>query len=273
MTNRLRDCLRCRRQRVPCDQQKPACQLCVALHVFDECHYPEDNSVSNQLSPHLVDYALTSRTDVLTQVMAASETPLLDDMLPNNDWSIQDPELIPTTNDWILVYSFFTANERSGQIRMSIDVRNFINNFYHEPPALRLTLCAIAAHYSKSPLPESVSLSYYQRARKALFRAADHPSVKTAQAFYWIFCFAYWKGQPEIGRPFFKAALGMILGLKLNIDPDDSSWLLPLNLTASEKEERRRLFWGCYYILKEYVWRNASNPYFYLKGETSRSCY
>ncbi|KAJ3061718.1 hypothetical protein HDU99_005467, partial [Rhizoclosmatium hyalinum] len=51
-----------------------------------------------------------------------------------------------------------------------------------------------------------------------------------------------------IGWPFLKAAIGMSLDLRLDIDPDDSPWLGAIS--ENKKEERRRLFWACLYILK-----------------------
>ncbi|ORY44870.1 hypothetical protein BCR33DRAFT_211461 [Rhizoclosmatium globosum] len=107
----------------------------------------------------------------------------------------------------------------------------------------------MAAYTAVPPLPKHVAFTYYKRARKAVLQAIDKPSLQTVQAFYFINLFAQWNGQPSIGRPFFKSALDMLLLLQLDIDPDDSPWLYPLKLTDRQKEERRRVFWCCYWFL------------------------
>ncbi|KAI9352602.1 hypothetical protein BDR26DRAFT_849531, partial [Obelidium mucronatum] len=42
----------------------------------------------------------------------------------------------------------------------------------------------------------------------------------------------------------------MIIQLRIDVDPDDSPWLFHLNLTPRQKEDRRRAFWGVYWVLK-----------------------
>ncbi|KAJ3061084.1 hypothetical protein HDU99_005677, partial [Rhizoclosmatium hyalinum] len=39
----------------------------------------------------------------------------------------------------------------------------------------------------------------------------------------------------------------MILALGMEVDPDDSPWLINLKLSDRQKEERRFTFWGCFY--------------------------
>ncbi|ORY49373.1 hypothetical protein BCR33DRAFT_581396 [Rhizoclosmatium globosum] len=105
----------------------------------------------------------------------------------------------------------------------------------------RLVLCAISAFCSGSMSEES-GIWFFKRARKAVLLAADRPSVSSANAFFWIYVFSMIMGRDEIGIPFLKMAVDIVINLRFYIDPDDSPWLVGLNET--EKEERRRLFWA-----------------------------
>ncbi|ORY49408.1 hypothetical protein BCR33DRAFT_734893 [Rhizoclosmatium globosum] len=155
----------------------------------------------------------------MDQILCAIENPLMD-VTYENEWSIQDPDLMPTTADWALCHRFFMTDKRAGGILLSLDGRGFLDTFFHQPAPLRLVLCAAAAHFSLET-SEQVTLSYYNR-----------------------------MGQPAIGQPFFKVALDMCSALMLHIDPDDSPWLHHLQLTEIEKEERRRFFWNCVFTLR-----------------------
>ncbi|ORY49411.1 hypothetical protein BCR33DRAFT_582094 [Rhizoclosmatium globosum] len=69
------------------------------------------------------------------------------------------------------------------------------------------------------------------------------PSLRTAQAFLFIYIFSLWKGQPSLGQPFFKLAVDMCLFLQ--IDKDDETVLSELN--ELEREERARFYGTCLY--------------------------
>ncbi|KAI9340458.1 hypothetical protein BDR26DRAFT_349324 [Obelidium mucronatum] len=230
-------CLRCRRQKKRCDQVKPACERCVLMGKELECQYP----VPRKRTPR------TTRTNTTTTTL---ETPL--DDFEDRDWTVQDPDLMASQADWLLMFTFLTTNERSGQLRLSVDVQRFPGNVFHAtggaaPNVLRVSRRTLR----RRPSQEGVALSYYVRARKAVLRAP--PTYQTAQAFCWIFGFSYWKGQPAVGAPFFKAALALAAALRLAVDPH------ALDLSESEKEERRRLYWNLYYAVK--IAQSTSNDF------------
>ncbi|KAJ3298386.1 hypothetical protein HDU79_010972 [Rhizoclosmatium sp. JEL0117] len=190
-------------------------------------------------------------------IEAMEQTPLsLTEM--KSDWNLEDIDLICSMDDWWLVVKHATKNGRLANVgpKFSIDADDLLRNFSHKSPALRLISAAIAAHNLK--LPEKQTIVYYKRARKAIMRSChEHPTIETVQAFYFLYLFALWKGQPSIGRKFLLSSLQMIKELQLDIDPDDSPNLATLQLTQREKEGRRRAFWASYW---SFCWEQAVSP-------------
>ncbi|KAI9334874.1 hypothetical protein BDR26DRAFT_866289 [Obelidium mucronatum] len=138
---------------------------------------------------------------------------------------IEDPDLLPTMEEWQLVYSASVTADGSLTPQMSYDCDNFIMKYFQQPAVFRLSVCAKSAHargwFSPNPLLcEQQAIPYYTRARKAIIRAlGETPTYQTVQVLYQICLFAQWKGQPEIGRPLLKIAQELIIFLRLNIDP------------------------------------------------------
>ncbi|KAJ3067057.1 hypothetical protein HDU99_003638, partial [Rhizoclosmatium hyalinum] len=192
---------------------------------------------------------LSTTTPVISHILSAMDSPFLVDDDPE-PCSILDADLCGNYDDWKLVGNFLTTDERSRQILVCIDGKAFLSGFFSEPAPLRLVLCTIAAHYARPPLPDETVLSYYRRARKAVMRVADKPSLRTCQALFYIYYFTMWKGQPVLGRPFLRLGMEMILSLQLDVDPDDSPWLDALQLSDAEKEERRRIVYSYFYAYK-----------------------
>ncbi|KAJ3058737.1 hypothetical protein HDU99_006676, partial [Rhizoclosmatium hyalinum] len=160
-----------------------------------------------------------------------------------DDWLIQDPDLMPTWEDFECVHKYFTTDPRAPAQMAVMDAAGFMNTFFQQPPALRLVVTAMAAFCSGSAMTEESAYWFFKRARKAVILAADRPSVSTAKAFYWVYVYGKMMRKYEFGLPFLKMAVDMVKYLKLDVDPDDSPWLQGLNLTEIEKEERRRLYW------------------------------
>ncbi|KAI8610908.1 hypothetical protein BC830DRAFT_1143607 [Chytriomyces sp. MP71] len=154
---------------------------------------------------------------------------------------LEDPDLQPTMGDWVVVYQYLRTCESSFFI---LSEAPFLQSFFSQPPALRLTFCAIAAHLQNPRLPDKVCFSYYARAQKAVSRVIEKPDLTTLHALLLMSSFASLNGQPLIGRPFFMRAVRMVLELQLNRDPDD----LPecRHLSEEEREERRLIFWVMY---------------------------
>ncbi|ORY39147.1 hypothetical protein BCR33DRAFT_418788 [Rhizoclosmatium globosum] len=186
----------------------------------------------------------------LNKYMAAMERPLISREEPM--WDMEDPDLMPTLNDWILCHRMMTDDGKTNPISGEYDAEAFLFEFYQLPPVLRLTRCAIAATYH---LTQTEAFEYYRRARKAFSKAGSEPSLELIRAYIAVNGFAMnMLGQPLVGLQFLKLAVTMIRDIKLYIDPDDSPWLDYLNLTERQKEDRRRAFWQVYFY---YVWHQT----------------
>ncbi|KAI9333113.1 hypothetical protein BDR26DRAFT_937640 [Obelidium mucronatum] len=184
------------------------------------------------------------KLSVLDLCMNASEAPIVDDLdsgfadADMSSWVIEDPDLMPTLEDWLLV-------QKQSRIFFAYDGDEFLNGFFTQPAAWRLIHCATNAYMKK--LPEDIQLSYFKRAHKAVIHSMNETaSYKSVQTLYFLSTFAEWKGQPEASKPFLKKALDLIQKLRLDIDPDYSPWLYHLNLSARQREDRRRAFWSCF---------------------------
>ncbi|KAJ3289864.1 hypothetical protein HDU79_003714 [Rhizoclosmatium sp. JEL0117] len=210
-----------------------------------------DDALTIATIHHVPDSATDSATaSAFDRITSAFEEPfkVADDSA--HFFGLEDKDLIPTIDDFSLFCRFAIMENFNLLIRRSLPLRVFLKTFFHQPPPLRLVLGAISAHLVRPPVSEDVVFSYHRRAKKAVMKYAHIPSLKTAQAFYWIFSVSLWKGQPALGQPFFLRALEMAKELRLNIDPEDSPWLLHHHLTEFEKEERRRFFWVCDFLLR-----------------------
>ncbi|KAI9333107.1 hypothetical protein BDR26DRAFT_868603 [Obelidium mucronatum] len=186
-----------------------------------------------------------------------------------NFCEIEDPDLLPTLLDYEMVYKPMTSNGWNPPIFSSFDGDNFLKTFFQQPPFFRLMQCTMGAFERGSAVPESVSMSYFTRAKKAWIRTLNTKSLyqthQTVQSLFWVFIFTGWKGQPDVGRPYLVAAIELIKELQLDVDPDDSPWLIPLNLTPRQREDRRRAFWSVYsYAVIENAISSNSNQCFVL---------
>ncbi|KAJ3283075.1 hypothetical protein HDU79_009437, partial [Rhizoclosmatium sp. JEL0117] len=174
---------------------------------------------------------------MLGRLLDTIDAPIDDIVDPENiDWSVEDPDLMPSNDDFALCVRYFTFNGTRPPAASMFDADRILKG---------LVLCAYVAIVSPIPVPAEIQFSYYKRARKALVRFGHQkPSLEMVQSYHLLHAFSALKGQPIIGKQFLKASLDMILDLQMNIDPDDSPWLA--NLSPREKEERRRAFWACY---------------------------
>ncbi|ORY46938.1 hypothetical protein BCR33DRAFT_715335 [Rhizoclosmatium globosum] len=216
-------CSRCQIRRRKCVPKGPSCERCIR------------NGIRNCL-------ARTSTSRLLDTI----DAPISDIVdLENIDWSLEDPDLMPSNDDFALCVRYFTFNGTRPPAASMFDADRILKGFFTISPILRLVLCAYVAIVSPIPVPADIQFSYYKRARKALVRFGHQkPSLEMVQSYHLLHAFSALKGQPIIGKQFLKASLDMILDLQMNIDPDDSPWLA--NLSPREKEERRRAFWACY---------------------------
>ncbi|KAI8828195.1 hypothetical protein BJ741DRAFT_627014 [Chytriomyces cf. hyalinus JEL632] len=162
---------------------------------------------------------------------------------------LEDPDLLPSMGDWVIVYQYLRDEETAeSSAYLFIEKQSFLSTFFSQPPALRLTFCAIASHLQEPLLPPKVTQEFYRRAQKAIQRCFHKPDFKTLQALLLLSSFALSNGQPMIGRPFFLRAVGMCLELGMNVDPDDAPWLEGLGTDV--KNERRLVYWIVYYSYK-----------------------
>ncbi|KAJ3295399.1 hypothetical protein HDU79_009232 [Rhizoclosmatium sp. JEL0117] len=211
-------------------------------------HCSTDNSFSRQEScsdsSHAASLNLLAAKFPLQQIMNVMEAPMsiIDDY--HREGTVQDPDLMPTWEDFECVLRYFSTNPRAAGIMSVIDTAGFLLTFFQQPPPLRLVITATAAHHLGYAKSEESALWFFNRARKAMILAADRPSVSTATACYWIYVYSKMLAKEGLGLPFLKISANMVKVLRLDIDPDDSPWLYRLQLTEIEKEERRRVYWG-----------------------------
>ncbi|KAI8832115.1 hypothetical protein BJ741DRAFT_615374 [Chytriomyces cf. hyalinus JEL632] len=154
--------------------------------------------------------------------------------------SVEDPDMMPTMQDWVVVYNYLRSGGQS--LWAMIDPVKFLQSFLSEPPFLRYAVCAVAAHQRLPKVSGRVSLAYFNRAKQAVKKRSD-VSIKMIQALFCLSSFATSNGQPDLSKPYFVKAIPMLFQLRLHVDPDDSPWLTHLNLSEEDKNERRMTFW------------------------------
>ncbi|ORY47662.1 hypothetical protein BCR33DRAFT_735850 [Rhizoclosmatium globosum] len=253
-------CRRCSKNRWRCIliPGQSACRLCQSSGNDSDCNFELEVSTTSQSEPSPTEYQSYSSTIESTISLPSDSSSLgasaldhiihaFDQPLNTTDMMIEDPDLMPTMDDFVLAWSFCTANGTQPPLWFGMDGDHFLRTFFSQPPYLRLALCAFAAHSRIPPLPEPVCFSLFQRARKAIFRMeGNEVCVEMVKALTYLFLFSMHKGQPSIGRKFLERGAEILLELRLDVDPDDSPWLFPLNLTPRQKEDRRRAFWALY---------------------------
>ncbi|KAI9352601.1 hypothetical protein BDR26DRAFT_196118 [Obelidium mucronatum] len=128
---------------------------------------------------------LTTAT-VLDHCLNLLATPLIDQEMRR--WTLEDPDLMPSIEDWLLVWRVSTQHGTVRPIHFSFDGEAFLKSFFFMPPVLRLTMCAVTAYYAG--LPEDSIFNYYQRAKKAFLRIEQSkPTYQTIQSLFNIFLF------------------------------------------------------------------------------------
>ncbi|KAJ3295613.1 hypothetical protein HDU79_008802 [Rhizoclosmatium sp. JEL0117] len=199
------------------------------------------------------------------------DTPIID---INTETELEDPDLIPTQEDLVLVYNYVTRNGSQPLVNLFYDAESMIINFFKKPPLLRLSLGTLAFHsLSKVDLSELIKekrRTYFRRARKAFYHTDRKPSIDLVIAFQTMYAQARELGDQVLSHQFLKIAVEMMIQLKLDVDPDDSPWLS--HLAPREKEERRRVFWNVY---KQYAFMLSYLPEpvrFNLNGSKVKEC-
>ncbi|KAJ3245877.1 hypothetical protein HDU78_008468 [Chytriomyces hyalinus] len=138
---------------------------------------------------------------------------------------------MPSITDWFTIFNYLSVETNLPPLVL-IASQRVLDNFFFESPALRLTICAIAAFMQFPRLSSKKCASYFLRAKRA------------------VLLFALASGQSVVGEHFFIRAVQMLRDLRMDVDPDFSPWLAPLNLSEYDKEERCVIFWNIYHSLK-----------------------
>ncbi|KAI9325004.1 hypothetical protein BDR26DRAFT_1014324 [Obelidium mucronatum] len=235
--SKLTACSRCRVHKRKCIPGPEACERCTRIGVVDQCDFPGTSQQAVPVTqPSLY---LTPAPRSNEYIIAANDASLME--YGERECELEDLDLLPTIEDWTLAFS----HAQTLNIRFSYDGDNFLKSFFQQPPVFRLIVCALAAFYTNQQ--EHVQLGYYRRGRKAVMKAIHQsPTHQTVQSLLLLSIFAETKGQPDLSHSLFQMAINLVTTLRLDIDPDNSPWLMPLNLTERQKEDRRRAFWGCY---------------------------
>ncbi|ORY25868.1 hypothetical protein BCR33DRAFT_726713 [Rhizoclosmatium globosum] len=180
---------------------------------------------------------VTSINPVLEQYLTTFDAPLSHTV---NDMTLVDPDLLPTFQDWLLAFKYYTESGTTPPLSDVLDAESFLRDFFHKPAILRLVFCTLISYTED----DTVQKNYLRRTRKALYAPDLTPSVELMYAYNIAHIHARNIGELALAEQFMQTALKMLIELRMDIDPDDSPWLS--HLTARQKEERRRLFWKLY---------------------------
>ncbi|KAJ3392323.1 hypothetical protein HDU84_004287 [Entophlyctis sp. JEL0112] len=151
-------------------------------------------------------------------------------------WTIEDPDLIPTSLDWFLMESYCTLTE-------PYDLNMFlhVSVFSRLSAPLRLGICLISAHeLTRKSDDNALVMSYYLKAKRAIIRW-NVASVDLFKSLILLSRFLLLNGQPSLADRYFFRALRMVSAIGLDVDPDLNPFLS--RLPDFEKEERRLCFW------------------------------
>ncbi|KAJ3295596.1 hypothetical protein HDU79_008785, partial [Rhizoclosmatium sp. JEL0117] len=128
-----------------------------------------------------------SHGSTLKHYLTAMETPL--DELIGPDTSLEDPDLMPTFEDWLLVFNYYSDDGTSFPLSLFMDVESLLREYFQKPAILRFILChnALKRQFKWSEQPDDrTTLYYFRRARKAFFRADTKPSTDLILSYYFM---------------------------------------------------------------------------------------
>ncbi|ORY45157.1 hypothetical protein BCR33DRAFT_737541 [Rhizoclosmatium globosum] len=164
--------------------------------------------------------------------MDAIETPMIQYDFGNAE--MEDIDLVPTYDDWLLVYNYFTNYGALFPRATGFDAENMLCSYYTKPAGFRRLF--------QASTEGSESLGF-----DSITGPIDHvqPNLQIRDSFQ------------HIEELFAFKSMDLAIELQLHIDPDDSPWLC--HLSARQREERRRVFW---YTFRAYAMVRAlsSNP-------------
>ncbi|KAI8611345.1 hypothetical protein BC830DRAFT_663262 [Chytriomyces sp. MP71] len=150
----LRPCVSCKTHKKRCDPCVRPCRRCVKRGVA--C------LESKSLTAQRQENSPQASTQLLVRIPRRSQTP--DSPHPMGQSSLhsilsscvqdtlEDPSLMPSMQDFATVYNFYATS--ANQMFILREYGGILNSFFSEPPYIRLTLCAIAAHLSIPRLPD-----------------------------------------------------------------------------------------------------------------------
>ncbi|KAI8611338.1 hypothetical protein BC830DRAFT_662788 [Chytriomyces sp. MP71] len=177
-------CAQCRALKAKCDQTKPACAACLRKGVpceYVSRHTPKEEAAKARRPRGHTGSTLASLSQPSASRSPSAASPSVIAFNPNPALALVDADLMPTIQDWFLIFNYLAVDENL-PLLVSIAAERILDNFFFESPALRLTLCTIAAHMQYPRLSARVCASYYSRAKKAILQSIPHPSVKTLKS-------------------------------------------------------------------------------------------
>ncbi|ORY49385.1 hypothetical protein BCR33DRAFT_581561 [Rhizoclosmatium globosum] len=70
----------------------------------------------------------------LIRIMQVLDSPLI---VEHDEWMLEDPDLMPTYDDFRCVHAFITFNPRAAALMSAMDIQAFITTFFLQPAPLR----------------------------------------------------------------------------------------------------------------------------------------
>ncbi|KAI8609870.1 hypothetical protein BC830DRAFT_1173182 [Chytriomyces sp. MP71] len=247
-------CQRCKASKRRCDREHPVCGRCKQQGLAT-CLYamPPTPASSNGSGGGLLQGLESSPSSSFDSDSPESEAVSFNNsavmQVFANSVAIEDPDLMPSIEDWKLLHSHFTQGTFS--VLNYLIPKGFLETLFSQPPAIRLTWCAIASALNSPRLPKEVCERYFLRSQKAVTRCFNEITVESMQASTLISYFALVHNQAHVARPFQNNSLRLLGILKLELDPDDPIWAQDgIAFTETEKYSRRITFWVTFYSLR-----------------------
>ncbi|KAI8619118.1 hypothetical protein BC830DRAFT_1105720 [Chytriomyces sp. MP71] len=246
-------CLRCKGHKKRCDRVRPVCARC--LRTGAQCEYKATVTAPPSLAvtptPSLEDKSVLVQL-VDAMVLEVGTDPPLSSTAGQQ---LTDTHLLTSIHHFALVSQLFAQKSGADHRLLLLNPRELLDAFFSPAthPALRWSLCATAVLLLSPESDKTALLEYYKRARKAVSRGLDAPSVNLIPALFFLASISTATGQTAFSASLARCAVHVVYALNMDVDPDEFT-----NMTLQEKEDQRKWYWLVAYWTKLYYLMGTS---------------